>query len=193
MGMHFPRTGALLAALAVSACGSIYQPNTAIMPDTAAGTPVMSDQGAIGLASYALASPSRTAGDPGEAARALASVDYLAGALYSNPHWVGFPAIAKIQMVQARNEIRQLLAVPPGTPSQAVVDGLIRASEAFDAGNTAAAEAALPASVFTLGPTRTAALLSNLPYLPQANVAAQQANLAIMSGCGFAFGGSNCG
>ncbi len=154
------------------------------MPITSGGTPVMSDQGAIELSSYALGSPGRTAGDPAEAARALAAVDYLAGALYSNPHWTGFPAITKIQMVQGRDEVRALLGVPPGTPSQVVVDGLIRASTAFDARNIAGAEAALPASVFTLGPQRTVALLTNLPYLPRANVAAQQANYAISFGCG---------
>lgn len=192
--MLVTRPGTLLAltALALSACGSIYVPNTAIMPRTTAGTPVMSDQGAIELSSYALGSPGRTAGDPGEAARALAAVDYLAGALYSNPHWTGFPSITKIQMVQGRDEVRSVLGVPPGTPSQVVVDDLIRASQAFDARDTAAAEAALPASVFTLGPQRTVALLTNLPYLPQANVAAQQANYAISFGCGSSFG-NNCG
>ncbi len=174
----------LVAALALSGCSSIYVPDTAIMPRTAAGTPALSDQGAIQTASYALGSRSRTAGRPGEAARALASVDYLAGALYTNPHWTGIPATTKLQMVQGRKEVRQVLAVAPGTPSQVVVDDLIRAADAFDAHDTAAAMAALSPSVFTLGPQRTTAILSDLPYLQQANVAAQAANDDITYNCG---------
>lgn len=180
---------AALAGLPLAGC-AVTIPDSAVMPRTVAGTPVMSDPGAIQLASYSLGSPARTAGQPGQAARALAAVDYLAGALYTNPHWTGFPAITKLQMMQGRDEIRQVLAVAPGTPSQVVVDDLIRAADAFEGADPASAEAALPASVFTLGPQRTVALLTNLPYLPQANVAAQSANYAITFDCGLA---DSCG
>ncbi len=175
---------ALLAILSLAGCGAVTLPDAAVMPRTAAGTPALSDQGAIQTASFALSSPGRTAGQPGEAARALASIDYLAGALYSNPHWDGIPALTKQRMLQARGEVRQVLAVAPGTPSQVVVDDLIRAADAFDGHDTAAALAALPASVFTLGPRRTAAVLANLPFLPASNVAAQAANYDITFNCG---------
>lgn len=176
---------ALLTAAAVSlaGCGAVTMPDAAVMPRTAGGTPELSDQGAIQTASYALGSPSRTAGQPGEAARALASIDFLAGELYSNPHWVAFPVITKQRMLQARIEVRQVLAVAPGTSSQVVVDQLLRAANAFEGHDIAAALSALPASVFTLGPDRTAALLANLPYLQQANVAAQAANYDITYNC----------
>lgn len=86
-------------------------------------------------------------------------------------------------MLQGRDEVRELLAVAPGTASQVVVTQLLRAADAFEGHDTPAALAALSASVFTLGPDRTAALLTNLPYLQQANVAAQAANNAITFNC----------
>ena len=49
--------------------------------------------------------------------------------------------------------------------------------------------AALPVSVFTLGPDRTTAILSHLPYLVDANAAAQNTNAALSFGCG---GSGNC-
>ena len=173
----------VVAACAVAGCGTPLPQTSAIMPLTTAGTPVLSDDGAIGFASYALGSPGRTANDPASAARALASIDYLAGALYENPHWIGFPAITKVQMVQARAEVRALLGVPADAPSQAVVDGLIGAATALDGGDSKAAEAVLVAPTFSFGPQRTLAILDNLPPVPQADVAAQAANSWITYGC----------
>ncbi len=190
MPISFARALCATVLAATAACGTAFVPDTAIMPLTGGGTPVLSDQGAIQTASYALGERSRTAGQPGEAARALASIDYLAGALYTNPHWSGIPATTKLRMLQGRAEVRSYLAVAPGTPSQAVVNGLIRAADALEAGDTATASAALPASVFTRGPAGTIALLSNLPYLQQANVAAQNANADITVNCQFT---QNCG
>lgn len=181
--------GALALAL-TAGCGAATLPDTAIMPLTGAGTPALSDQGAIQTASYALGSPARTAGQPGEAARALASIDYLAGALYSNPHWDGIPPTTKLRMLQGREEIRAYLAVAAGTPSQVVVDHLIHAADSLDAHDTAGAVQALSSPAFTRGPEATIALLSNLPYLPQANVAAQNANADITFNCQLS---QNCG
>lgn len=175
---------ALAASLVLAGCGGPTLVDTAVMPLNGGGTPLLSDQGAIQYSAYVLGSPGQAAGKPGDAARALASIDYLAGALYSNPHWTGFPAITKQLMLQGRAEVRRYLAVAPGTPSQVVVTDLLRAAAAFEGQDVAAAKAALPASVFTLGPDRTTALLTNMPPLPQANVAAQQANYALQFGCG---------
>ncbi len=184
------RAVAAFAVLAAAACSAITIPDYANMPLTSAGTPVMSDQGAIGTAAYLLASPSRTAGNPAEGARAMAAVDYLAGALYENPHWTAFPAITKVQMLQGREEERAYLGVAPGTPSQVVVDSLMRVSAALEAGDTRAAEAALPPHAFTYGPQETIARLSHLPYLTVASVAAQKANADITLGCELS---PNCG
>jgi hypothetical protein len=189
--MSMKRNGASLAlAIVLFGCAPTPTPDTAIMPLTGAGTPQMSDTGAIGLASYVLGSPSRYDGHPADAARALAAVDYLAGALYANPHWVGIPAESKLRMLQARTEVRRVLDVPPGTPSQKVVDGLMAAANALAGDDTAAARAALPSSVFGLGPDRTIALLNNLPPLPAADAAAQYLNYDTMTNCSFT---ANCG
>ena len=176
---------ALFMAGALVGCTAAPLPDTAIMPTTGAGTPIMSDQGAIGLSAYVLGERSRVDGHPADAARALAAIEYLAGALYSNPHWVGFPAQHKQLMLQARLEVRQVLDVSPGASSQAVVDGLLAAATAFSAQDESAVERALPASVFGLGPQRTAALLRNLPELRTASAAAQYANADTMTNCGF--------
>ncbi len=174
---------ALLSVLAVTACGTETTYDVAIMPRTSAGTPVMSDQGAIGLASYALGNRSSIENHPAEAARAMASIDYLAGALYENPHWDNLSVLDKLNMLAGRKEIRGVLGVAPGTPSQVVVNSLIAAAQAFDAGDVAAQRAALPVNVFTRGPDQTIALLTNLPELPAANVAAQRTNVDINSNC----------
>ena len=71
-----------------------------------------------------------------------------------------------------------------------MVDSLIAAAQAFDAGDVAAQRAALPVNVFTRGPDQTIALLTNLPDLPAANVAAQRTNNDTNSNCMYS---ENCG
>lgn len=176
------RSAALAALLGVVACSG-SNPTTvdvAVMPTGPNGVQIMSDQGAISLASYSLSEPSRTRGDVRQGALAMAAVDYLAGRIDSAPQWIGLPGITKEQMIQGRNQVRMVLGVAPGTPSQAVVNGLIAVSVAPDA---AAARAALPASVFTQGPTATLALLANLPYMQVANAAAQAIDHDVTFSC----------
>lgn len=187
--MSSARILTLLAVLAAAACGAQTNYDVAIMPRNSAGTPVLSDQGAIGLSSYALGNRSSIEGRPAEAARALASIDYLAGALYENPRWSGLSVLDKINMQQGRQEVRGVLGVTPGTPSQVVVNSLIAAAQAFDAGDAAAQRAAFPPDVFTMGPDRIIALLSHLPELPASNVAAQRTNRDTNSNC---FYTNNC-
>lgn len=165
---------AMVAMLA--ACTPVIPPDTAIMPRSAAGTPVMSDEGAMQLSAYALGVPSRTRDDPVTGARAIAAIDYLAGALYSNPRFVYVTAVTKSQMVLGKAEVRRVLGIDPRASSQEVVDRLIAAAGAMEGRDTAQADAALTSPAFTLGPPRTLAMLANLPYLPAADVAAQKAS-----------------
>jgi hypothetical protein len=169
----------LLLCFCGSACTPTPLPDTAVMPRSVAGTPFMSDEGAIQLAAYALGSPSRTRDNPVQGARAIAAIDYLAGALYSNPRWDRMSATPKQLMLQGRVEVRQVVGIPPAARSQEVVDLLLAASNALAAQNTAAARAALSNPAFTLGPQATEARLANLPSLPQANRAAQRANTEV--------------
>ena len=170
-----PWIAALSLVLALTACAPTLLPDTAVMPRTLAGTPALSDEGAMYLSSYALGVPSRTAGDAVSGARAVASIDYLAGALSSNPRWLYVSAATKGRMVQGRAEVRKVLGIDPRASSQEVVDRLMSASNAIEARDSAAAAMALSSPVFTLGPRQTLAMLTDLPYLPAANVAAQNA------------------
>ena len=174
--MNIRIAAALAAGLCIAGCTPVTPPDTAVMPLTLGGTPVLSDVGAMQLSSYALGAPSRTSGDPVTGARAVASIDYLAGALYSNPHWVYVSAVTKAQMVEGKSEVRRVLGIDPRASSQDVVDRLIAASYAMEGRDVARANEALTSPAFTLGPGPTLALLTDLPYLPAANVAAQKAN-----------------
>jgi hypothetical protein len=166
----------VLAALFAAGCASIAPPpDTARLLPNAYGLFADNDVGAINLAQWAFADPARTRDDPADAARAAAAVDYLAGQLSSSPRWIAMSPITKEQMPRAREEVRQALGIAPGAPSQWVVDGLLGAANALAAGDRPAALAALSAPVFIWPPDQTLARLSDMPFLPMANVATQRA------------------
>ena len=174
---------ALGAVLAAAGCAAITPP-----PDTAriplwAGPYWQGDDIAILHADWAWADPSRTHGLPIEGARAVAEVDYLAGELSSNPRFVGLSPFAKAEMLQARTDVRRALGIAPDAPSQAVVDALLAALAALDAGNRPQALASLSSPLFTRGAEQTFALLAALPYVQSANLGtAMAARSATMPG-----------
>ena len=193
--MNRSRRAVLGLLVAVAGCANGITTSTvdrAIMPQTAGGTPVLSPQGAIGYAAYTLGNRSSTVGQPGNSALALAAVDYLAGDFYTDFRFSAIPGQDKIRMLQGRGELRQALAIAPNATSQQVVNGLVAASVAYHANDPAGVAAALPTSVFTLGPDGTTRVLSNLPELVSANAAAQGAEGFVNSGCNSGPNGSNC-
>ncbi len=139
------------------------------------------DDDAILFSQWAFASPARTHGLPAEAAKAVASVDYLAGALNMSPRWAEAPPFAKVYMLQARVDVRHVLGISPGAPSQAVVNTMQQAVLALDAGNQAALAAALSPPVYTLPPQETVAILANMPFVRSANLATQYAASSLMA------------
>ena len=146
---------ALAATLAGCANGvSTATIDHSVIPQDAGGTTILSPEGAIGYAAYSLGHPSSTENRPGNAALAVAAVDYLAGDFYTDPRFVGIPATDKIRMLQGRDEERQALGIAPGATSQQVVNGLIAAYPFYQANDFAGAARVLPISVFTLGPGR---------------------------------------
>ena len=160
----------------LAACGAITPPpDTARLPPNAFGTYADGDIGAINVSAWAFADPSRTGNDPADAARAVAAVDYLAGELNTSPRWDFMSPLTKMQMLQARVEVRAALGIAPQAPSQDVVDQLLYAGEALTAGSAQGAVAALTPPAFTLPPAETLGRLANLPYLQEANVATQHA------------------
>ncbi len=174
------RRAALLAALLVSACaqGGLqpFVPDTArLAPGQLGYGPIDPDVTAMNLAAWAFAVPSRTHNDPADAARAAASMDYVAGEFYTSPRWANVGPLTKDQLLQGRAEVRRVLDIPPNAPSQLVVDGLTGAGNALAAGNKAAALAALQNPAFP-DPQATLARLWNLPYMQMANVSTMKAS-----------------
>jgi len=98
-----------------------------------------------------------------QAARVRAAVEYLGGEIASNDRFNGLAATTRVQFLQARDEVRQALAITPGTSSQAIVDALVAAARAP---TSQALLTALDQPFFTLGAQATAARLSALPPMP---------------------------
>lgn len=167
----------LLACLLPAACGSIqpFVPDTARLTTAQLGSGFDPDVTAVQLAQWAFADNGRTAGRPVEAARAAASMDYIAGQLYTSPRWANISALTKMQLLQGRVEVREALGVTPGAPSQAVVDRLTYVGNALAAGDQAAAISQLGAPVFQPPPQEVLARLTNLPYLRTANISTMRA------------------
>ena len=163
--------------LGLAACGPVqpFVPDTARLAPGALGCGGDIDVGAVNQAQWAFADSSRTYGRPIEAARAAAAMDYIAGQLSTSPRWQNVSALTKEQLLQGRIEVRTALRVLPGASSQAVVDALAGAGNALAAGQQDQALGLLGAPVFAGPPQQTLAILSNMPYLAEANIGTSHA------------------
>jgi hypothetical protein len=167
----------VLVGLTLAACAQQLPPvERAALPRNVNGTPIITDTYALELASYMLIDPARCKADPVGAIRSVAAVDYFATALQWGGQWPYISGLTKILIVQARAEVRQTLGIRPETPPQEVINRLFAAADALGEQDTAAVLVALTSPNFTLGPEATLARLTNLPYLPKANWAVQEAN-----------------
>jgi hypothetical protein len=165
----------ILAGLLVLA-GCTRPVDTAVMPPA---TGLSSPTNAVQYANWAFSSPARTQNDPVSAARSVAALDYAAGAVNTDPGWSFVSSVITSQMLDARLAVRRVLGIPPDTPSQAVVNSMIAVSSDLAQGNRAAALQTLNAPIFTLGPEKTLALLTNMPRVREANIATAQAEGAL--------------
>jgi hypothetical protein len=174
----------LLLACLLAACGETVRPSepTPVIPVGALGTNQDSDFVAVTLSSYTFATQGRMSGNPVGVARSTASVEYLAGALYTNPRWQYISGYIPEQMLQARAELHQTLGIAPGSPPQFVVNGLLGTADAILVGDAAAATVALNPAIFTLGPQQTINVLAQMPFQPIANVATARLNSEFLSG-----------
>ncbi|MFC7472830.1 hypothetical protein ACFQS7_00580 [Dankookia sp. GCM10030260] len=145
-------------------------PNDAVV---GAGDPV---RGAIINTAYVFGNPGSVAGQPDQAARAVANYAFLTVELPYGPRWRGFNPTIGIELGFGMQEVQAAFGIAPNAPTQAVVDGLYGASRALRAGDTAAAERILSPPVFTLGGAATVQRLAAMPVLPRA---AAGANLAM--------------
>jgi hypothetical protein len=153
-----------------------FVPDTALVAPGQLGFGVLdADVQAVNYAAWAFADPGRTRNNPAAAARACASMDYIAGQLYTSPRWANIGAITKEQLLRGRVEMRRALGIPVDARSQLVVVGLADASKALTVGNQQAALAALSNPAFP-DPQATLARLYSLPYLQQANIGSLKAS-----------------
>lgn len=173
----------LLFAILLAGCATRPPADVSVMPHDAYGQPAMTDNWALQMAAYNLQQPSHARGNPAAAARTLAAVEYLAGALQWNATWPAISILTKEEMRQGRQEIRQYLGIPLNAPSQPVLDALLTVADALDRNDQARTHAVLGNPLFTLGPDATLARLANLPYLPRANHAAQDAEREAFETC----------
>ncbi len=111
------------------------------------------------------------ANQPAQAARAIAEIEFLAVEVPRSPHYASRSALGQTQLLQARNEARRELGVPAGADGGAVVRALRDAAVALEANDRAAAQAALPSSIFPAGPAATIQRLSRPPRVPSARPA----------------------
>jgi len=169
----------ILVALAVAGCDLPPPPPSASLPFDAvvgAGDPLRT---AVSNTSNAFSSPRQLAGRPAQAAQAIAQMEFLATELPDNPRFTNTAATVGPQMIRARQEWRTALGIPADVPAQPVIDSLYAASRSLRNGQTGAAAAALPTSVFPQGGETALLRLASLPSLPMTNQAAVGAQEAL--------------
>lgn len=171
---------AALLALGLVGCAGLTPPETASLPRgyiTGAGDPT---RGAVFAASGVFARPAQLQGEPAEAARALATMEYIAVALPQDPLMtIRLDGMTELQLLAARREWRSALGVPQSAPAQGVIDGLFVASAALAANERRVAGAALSPTLFPAGPDATLGRLAALPPLPQTVLAAEMARRSL--------------
>jgi predicted small lipoprotein YifL len=160
-----------MAALAVlglllASCGPMAPPLN--LPPAANRLSQDPTSAALHGAAEAFSDPSRLQGRPGQAAIAVAQLEYLAVEIPSGRDLRQWGIVAPA-LQGARGEVRRYLGIPDAAPPQAVIDALTAAASA-PAGD-AVAPASLPPALFPAGGTEVWHRLAALPRLPQANAA----------------------
>ena len=126
------------------------------------------------MAADAFGDAGRTYGRPELAARAMAALEYLAGAAGRAPGLQDVSVDTQAELVVAQGAARGVLHVRPGATGQDVVNALLAAARLLDAGDIGATAAALDRSgVFTVPGGAVVDVLSRLPYLRGVNLATQ--------------------
>jgi hypothetical protein len=162
--------------LCLAACATLPSTQrTPFLPAGVYGIYEDNDIGAINQSAWAFASPANTRGNPAEAAKAVVALEFLSGELRENPRWVGMDASVKLHIGRARDELRQILGIRPDAAPQVVVNTLLALGLDLQTGNQAAAMQVLSSPIFTQPPDRTLQVLSNLPYVQEANLATSRA------------------
>jgi hypothetical protein len=176
----------LLLVLGLGGCNLPMSPSASLPGDAYAGSgdPLRT---AVSNTSYAFSGQGPLTGNPVAAAVAVAEMEYLGVEMLQSPRLVS-TTTASTLFPQARREWRGALGISPQALPQQVIDSLFAVARALRAGQPQAAEALLPASVFTLGGPATLQRLAALPPLPVTNQAAAEATQLLERHNGNGFG-----
>jgi hypothetical protein len=172
--LRLARRAALLCLPLLAGCaGAVQQPPNgwARLPRDSvegAGDPV---RAAILNTAYVFGNPASVAGQPGEAARAVANYEFLTVEIPYGARWRGLNPMVSTELVAGRQEVDAAFGIAPTAPTQQVVDALYGAWRAQLAGDRGAAERALSTPAFTLGGAATLQRLAAMPVLPRAAAA----------------------
>ncbi len=162
---HFtPFHLAAALVLGLAACGPV--PPGASLPRDAvegSGDPTRST---ILRSAYLFNNTALLAGQPAEAARAVAGMEYLAAEIPAGPRWFEFQPQVTFELQRARAEWRQALGISPEALPQPVVDSLYAVARGGGA-------EALPQAIYPQ-PATTLARLTTLPPLPRTALAAAE-------------------
>lgn len=114
----------LLAVALLAGCASYVAPDPVRLPRDSvegAGDPT---RAAISRSAYAFANQAGLSGQPGQMARAIADMEFLAAALPFDPRYQQRDPLLPVQLAQARAEWRAALGIPAEQPAQPVIDSL---------------------------------------------------------------------
>lgn len=177
-----PRVALLAALLLLAGCAYEAKPvDWGYWPANGWGNQVIfedPDWGAVNWANYVFTYPARVRGNAVAGARAVASLDYIAGEWYESPRWDFVDALTKIELLQARTAVRAALGIRPDAPSQRVIDELTTAANRLES-TSGDATAALSPAVFFAPSDEVMQRLANLPYIPIAADATRRAERAL--------------
>jgi hypothetical protein len=164
-----------LLTLFLAACGGpSATERPPYLPPSVFGTYQDNDVGGINLAAWAFASPKNIKGDPVDAAKAMVALEYLSTEL-KEPRWASMDASIPHHMANARDQLRQILGIRPDAPSQAVINALLAIIGDLQAGNQPTVMQVLASPIFTKPPAEGLQILSNLPYVQEANLSSSRA------------------
>jgi hypothetical protein len=165
-----------ILAFCLSGCGTFpASRGTPYLPPGVYGVYEDNDVGAINQSAWAFGSAANTRGNPIDAAKAIVALEYLSGELRENPRFFSMDQSIKFRMGLARDQLRAILGIRPGTPSQVVVNTLLALSLDLQTANGPAAGLVLTSPIFLHPPQQTMQILSNLPYVQEANLATARA------------------
>ena len=165
-----------ILAVSLAACGSLPATrSTPYLPPGLYGVYQDNDVGAINQSAWAFASAANTRNNPAEAVRAVVALEYLPGELKDNPRWVGMDAAIPLHLSRARDDLRRILGIRPDAPSQLVINTLLALGLDLQTGNRPVAMEVAASPIFTFPPEQTLQILSNLPYVQEANLATSRA------------------